>query len=118
MGDLPLHEMALCQSVLDIVLRHAQAQGARRVERVRLELGALSCAEPQALRFCFDAVTRGSLAEGAALDIAVVPGRAWCWDCEAVRSLTDRAAGCPACGGHRLRVEAGDEMRVKELEIE
>ena len=113
-----MHEMALCQSVLDIVLRHAQAQGAVRVERVQVELGALSCLEPEALRFCFDAVTRGSLAEGAAVDIVVVPGRAWCWDCEAVISLTDRTAGCPDCGGRRLRVEAGDEMRVKELEIE
>lgn len=113
-----MHEMALCQSILDIVLRHARAQGAHRVARVQLELGALSCAEPEALRFCFDAVTRGSLADGAALDIAVVPGCAWCWDCEAVVSLSDRAAGCPGCGGYRLRVDAGDEMRVTELEIE
>jgi hydrogenase nickel incorporation protein HypA/HybF len=113
-----MHEMALSQSVADIVLRHAEAHGAERVRAVRLELGALSCAEPDALAFCFEAVTRGTLAEGAALEIAVVPGRAWCWDCDGAVELTDRAAGCPACGGFRLRVETGEDMRVKDLEIE
>lgn len=113
-----MHEMALSQSVVDIVVRHAEAHGAARVRSVRLELGALSCAEPEALRFCFEAVTRGSLAEGAALEISIVPGRAWCWDCDGVVELIDRVAGCPACGGYRLRVEGGDDMRVKDLEIE
>ncbi|BCX81763.1 hypothetical protein MIT9_P1343 [Methylomarinovum caldicuralii] len=39
----------------------AERQGFSRVERV----GALSCVEPEALCFCFDAVTAGSIAEGA-----------------------------------------------------
>ena len=53
----------------------------RSVRAVLLEIGALSHVEEQALRFCFDAVTRGTVADGARLDVLATPGRAWCMPC-------------------------------------
>ena len=68
--------MALCESVLRIIEAESEKQDFRRVKAVWLEIGALSCAEPDALRFCFGAVTRGSLAEDARLEIVRTPGQA------------------------------------------
>jgi hydrogenase nickel incorporation protein HypA/HybF len=62
-----MHEMALAEGMLEIVESTARASGATKVKRVWLEIGALSHVAPDALLFCFDAVTRGSLAEGATL---------------------------------------------------
>jgi len=113
-----MHEMSLCESVLAIIDRMAQQQGFRRVTVVWLEIGALSGVEPEALRFCFDAVTQGSLAEGARLEIIDAPGEAWCGACERNVTVNQWYDACPCCGRHPLSFVSGDQMRVKELEVE
>jgi hydrogenase nickel incorporation protein HypA/HybF len=74
--------------------------------------------ELEALRFGFDVVTRQSVAEGASLDIVEVPGRAWCLGCSRSVTVGQRFDPCPRCGGHRLRVTGGDELRIMDLEVE
>ena len=113
-----MHEMSLCQNLLDIIQDYAQREGFKRVNRVRLEVGVLSCVAPEALRFCFDAVTCGTVAEGAVLDIATPPGQAWCWDCERSIEIIQRGEPCPQCKGYRLQIESGDDLRIKELEVD
>jgi hydrogenase nickel incorporation protein HypA/HybF len=112
-----MHEMSLCEGILQIVEDTARANGAARVTMVRLEVGRFSGAEIGALRFCFDAVTRGTLAEGAALEIDEAPGTALCFDCGETVELVERLDPCPRCGGGRLMPQGGDEMRVKDMQI-
>jgi len=102
--------------VLGIVEQIAVREGFRRVSEVRLEIGRLAAVEAEALRFCFDAVVRGSVADGAALAIDHTPGVAWCFGCSASVPVESRGESCPRCGGARLQVCGGTEMRVKELE--
>jgi hydrogenase nickel incorporation protein HypA/HybF len=113
-----MHEMALAQGVLDIVEDHARRASARRVRCVRLAIGRLANVEIEAIRFCFDAVTRGSVAESANLDIEEVAGAGWCMRCAAEVPLASSADACPRCGGHQVTVTGGTEMKVKELEVE
>ncbi|WP_457673310.1 hydrogenase maturation nickel metallochaperone HypA [Thiolapillus sp.] len=113
-----MHEMALCESVLDILERHAREQGFSRVKTVWLEIGALAGVEVEAMRFCFDAVTRHSIAEGATLEIIRTPGQAWCLECARQVEIQRHFDACPRCGGCQLQVTGGEEMRVRELEVE
>ena len=112
-----MHEMALAESMLEIVERTARDNGAARVTLVRVEIGALSHVEPEALRFCFDVVTRESLADGARLDIQTTPGEAWCMPCGMTVALPRLGEACPHCGSYQLSVSGGDAMRVLEIEI-
>jgi hydrogenase nickel incorporation protein HypA/HybF len=112
-----MHEMALAESMIEIVESTARRNGASRVTEVRLELGALSHVEREALAFCFDAVTRGGLADGAKLEIVATPGVAWCMPCAQSVPIAQRGDACPHCGGYQLQVTAGDEMRVKDIVI-
>lgn len=112
-----MHEMAIAESVLEIVESTARGNAASRVSTVWVELGALSAVEPQALAFCFDAVARGSVADGAALEIVTLPGEAWCMPCGERVGMTRRTDPCPRCGSHQLQVLRGDEMRVREIAI-
>jgi hydrogenase nickel incorporation protein HypA/HybF len=84
---------------------------------VWLELGALAHVEPAAFAFCFDVVTRGSVAEGAKLEIARTAGAAWCMPCSTRVALAQLGDACPRCGSHQLQVLAGDEMRVREITV-
>lgn len=112
-----MHEMALTLGILDILKAEAARQGFRLVRRVRLELGALSHADPEAMAFCFPAVMAGTLAEGAELEILRTPGEAWCLGCDSRVPLARRGDPCPACGGARLQVVEGTEMRIMDLEV-
>ena len=64
-----MHEMSLCEGILQILDDNAKSQGFERVKTVWLEVGGLSGVDLDALRFCFDAVTRGSLADNAKLEV-------------------------------------------------
>ena len=112
-----MHEMALAESMREIVESVARSNAAEHVSAVRVELGALSCVEPQALRFCFDATMRGSLAEGATLEIVTTPGEAWCMPCGKIVTLARFGNPCPACGSYQLTISRGDAMRVTEIEV-
>ena len=113
-----MHEMSLAESVREIVEDTARSNGARRVQAVRLEIGALSQVEAQAMRFAFDVVMRGSLAEGARLEIVETAGTAWCMLCSAAVQVERRGDPCPRCGSHQLQVTGGDRMRVMDIEID
>ncbi len=113
-----MHEMSLAESVLGIIEDAAAAQGFTQVKAVVLEIGQLAAVEVEAMRFCFDAVMRDTLADGARLEIVEVPGAGWCRDCETQVPMNDRLDICPHCGGAHLQPSGGLELKVKELEVE
>ncbi len=113
-----MHEMSLTESIVEIAVEAAEREGASRVRRVFVDVGLLSHVEPEALLFCFAAVSAGTIAEGATLEIQPVPGAGWCIDCGKTVPLAERFGPCPACGGHHVQMTAGDEMRVREMEVE
>ncbi len=113
-----MHEMSLAEGVLQILQDQARTEKFACVKTVWLEIGQLSHVDPDAIKFCFDAVTRGTLADAAKLEIIRTPGKSWCHDCMkpvAVSSLID---ACPDCGGYKLQVTEGDDMRVREVEVD
>ncbi len=96
--------MSLAEGVLQIIEYASKSGFFARVKTVWLEIGALSGVETEAMRFCFDAVTRGSVAEGAVLEIVAVPGTAWCMQCGAtvpVAERYDQLRRLPAAGAGR-----------------
>lgn len=113
-----MHEMSLCESILQVLEEQAKVQDYARVKVLRLEIGALAGVEPEAMRFGFDVVKRGTLAEDAELEIIHVPGQAWCMPCGKTVSIQQRFDACPHCGGYQLQISGGEELRIKELEVE
>jgi hydrogenase nickel incorporation protein HypA/HybF len=116
--SLLMHEMSLAEGVLQLVEDTAVREQATRVKTVVLEIGRLSSVEPAALSFCFEAVTHGSIAQGAALEIVDVPGAGWCMQCAENVPMSELYGACPQCGSHQVQPTGGTEMRVREIEIE
>lgn len=113
-----MHEMSLAENALQIIEDAARTQNFRRVRTVVLEIGKLAAVEAEAMRFCFDAVTRGSIAEGAQLEIIETPGAGRCQACGMTVAMQEQYGLCPECGSPRLEVVAGNQMRIKDLEVE
>jgi len=113
-----MHEVSLMAEIVALVEAEQRKQSFARVLVIRLRVGALGPAEPEALRFCFDAVVSGTVAEGARLEIQDVPGEAWCPCCRLNVPLQERFAACPECGAGGIRMTSGNELRLAELEVE
>ncbi len=110
-----MHELSIAQGVVDICERSAAG---RRVTGVTLEIGELSGVAPDAVEFCFAACAAGTLLDGAALAIVRVAGQGYCAGCGINFPIRACYDPCPACGGYGVAVVAGEELRVRELEVE
>ena len=78
-----MHEVGIMEAALEAVLNRARVHGAQRVHRIVLRIGSLSGVDPDSLRFAFDAVTPGTIAAEALLEIRAVAAIAHCSACEA-----------------------------------
>ncbi|MBV9782741.1 MAG: hydrogenase maturation nickel metallochaperone HypA [Acidisphaera sp.] len=107
-----MHELSIATAVVEAC---AERAAGARVLRVRLEIGRLAAVMPDAIRFCFDLCAQDTAVEGAALEILDIPGRAVCASCGEATDL-DTPIGRCLCGG-ALRIVAGEELRVKDMEI-
>jgi hydrogenase nickel incorporation protein HypA/HybF len=108
-----VHEMSLTQSVVDAVCEHAAG---RRVHSVTLEVGALCAVVPDAMAFCFDLVTEGTVAAGATLELDLRPAVAYCRSCTDRFELGDSILLCP-CGSADVEVLAGRDLRILSMEV-
>jgi hydrogenase nickel incorporation protein HypA/HybF len=109
-----MHELSITESIVDHV---TECVGTARVLRLVLEVGALTAVVPDAIRFCFEACARDTPCEGATLDIVVVPGRGVCLACHAEAELPELTSPC-GCGSLSIQITRGQELRVREVEVE
>jgi hydrogenase nickel incorporation protein HypA/HybF len=110
-----MHEMALAEGILGVVLDAAHGQPVRRV---RVRVGALQRVLPESLRFCFELAAQETAAAGAAVDIDEVLARVRCRGCRAESPVEDAVFQCRACGAFDVEVVAGQELLVAGLELE
>ncbi|KZL49130.1 hydrogenase maturation nickel metallochaperone HypA [Nodularia spumigena] len=108
-----MHELGITQNIVAIVSEHAQGA---KVQRVVLEIGQLSAILPDAIEFCFDICTQGTVLVGAVLEIREIPGLARCRECGAEIHL-DKPFGVCGCGSVQLDLIAGEELKIKEIEV-
>ncbi len=110
-----MHEMSITQGIIELCLDSA---GGRRVSSIDIEIGELSSVVPEAIEFCFDACSRETLLEGARLNIIRIPGMGQCLDCHRETRLTELYGSCAECGSNRVTIMAGEELRVREIEVD
>jgi hydrogenase nickel incorporation protein HypA/HybF len=114
-----MHEMAVTQSILDIVLRHAEQGGAQRVVAINLVIGDLAGFVDDSIQFYFDFLSRDTVAQGATLNFERVAARVRCYACTTEYAPDTTALWlCPECGALGGEVIAGREFSVASIEVE
>jgi hydrogenase nickel incorporation protein HypA/HybF len=112
-----LHELSLLENVKDILQNHARAKNFTHVEKITLEIGKLSCVEPEALRFAFDVVMKDSIAANAELILSEQEGLGICLLCKKQTSLAHLYDPCQLCNHPFVTVTQGHEMKIKNLMV-
>jgi hydrogenase nickel incorporation protein HypA/HybF len=111
-----MHELAICQALLEQVEAIAR-QRAARVARVRVAVGPLSGVEPRLLERAYPLACAGTVAEGSELAIDEVPVRVRCRDCGAESAASANRLLCGVCGGWHTGLAGGDELLLINVEI-
>ncbi len=113
-----MHEMSIAASLVETAARCARENGAERVRRLNLRVGALTNIEQDALTFCFPMAAEGTVCAGAELAIVEVPATGTCAACGARTDVRDPMDPCPGCGQWPLALEGGRDLQLESLEVD
>ncbi len=113
-----MHELAVTQSILDISLRHAQGAGAKRITDINIVIGQFASIVDDSVKFYWDIVSEGTIAQGASLHFERIPGEMTCGNCGHTFRPNDETFECPKCSSGFVRITQGDEFRVDSIDVE
>jgi hydrogenase nickel incorporation protein HypA/HybF len=108
-----MHELGMCESVVHAVEQRAAG---RRVDRVAVRVGALLRVVPDAFTQSFELAAVGSVAEGARVEVMIVPARCRCLACGQEFGTDTAVPACPACGTVSVKHIEGDELVLELIE--
>jgi hydrogenase nickel incorporation protein HypA/HybF len=111
-----MHEMSLCKSLLGTILAHCSKEHTA-IESVQLSIGQLVKVDEDSFRFSFKVLTKGTLAQGARLEIETLPARAHCEMCHNDYTIEQYGEPCPQCKGHQCTILQGEEMNLRSMVV-
>jgi hydrogenase nickel incorporation protein HypA/HybF len=121
-----MHELSIASSIVDHVLEFAETPPAKKVLKVIVRIGELSCVEPEQLIFSYQAITKETPLEESTLETEQTPARVACGSCgyEGSPKYWDDARGdagvaiatlqCPKCG-HAAGIAEGNDCVIKTI---
>jgi hydrogenase nickel incorporation protein HypA/HybF len=112
-----MHEFGIAQGLLSTVLAKADENRATQIDLITLELGMVSGVEEDALQFAFGALSEGTKAQHAQLQINNVPLRCFCEQCQAIFECRPFVYKCPTCGKASHDVRSGKELNLIAMEV-
>ena len=113
-----MHELSIAQSLMQLVLAEAEKANARKVLTVSLKVGELTGVVPDSLFFCFELLSKSTIAENAKIIIEKVPLRGYCSQCKDSFAITQNRYQCTTCGNTHIDLTSGRELQIDHLEIE
>lgn len=113
-----MHELAVTESLLEIALRHAREQHARRITDLYLVIGQWSSMVDDSIQFYWDILSEGTIAKGAILHFKRIPVVLMCQHCGEEYHPDSQEFACPKCGGTQTQVKAGQEFQLEAIDVE
>jgi len=112
-----VHELAICQALMEQVERIAQEERADQVLSIHLAIGPLSGVESRLLEQAFSVARAGSIAASAELVIESMPVQVSCSQCGQLSDVLPSRLVCGHCGDWRTRLVSGDELELRNIEL-
>lgn len=112
-----MHELAICQNLLNEVTRVAIANGADEVTGVVVAIGPLSGVVALLLERAFEIARAGTVAESAELAVEEMPVIVRCKICGEESAAAANALLCAHCGTWQVDVTSGEELLLKRVTL-
>lgn len=113
-----MHELSICQSLLQSVALHAKKENAQKVDRIYLQVGVLSGVEADLLQHAFSIAKAGTIAQEAELIIEHLPVKIRCLVCQQESEVAANKLLCKHCNAWQTEVIQGEEMLLRRIEMD
>jgi len=113
-----MHEIGIANSILEAVREEMKLHADGIARRVSVRIGELAAVDPDALRFSFEVMTRGTELESLELEIELRPRVHYCQRCDFEFAVKEFACRCPLCGNEQTQCTGGQELELAHLELE
>ena len=114
-----MHELGLVNYAVKEVDKFAKERGITNIKTVTLEFGEVSGIVTSYLYNYWDWYTKKfPIFEGSELKCEEIPAVTWCDDCKITYSTIKYGKICPHCGSGKTWLLRGNEMRIKQIEVE
>lgn len=112
-----MHELAVCQALLNQVEEIAARENASEVTRILVRVGPLSGIVPDLLERAFTIARAGTIAAHADLVTEHQTIKVRCQQCGAETEATPSKLICANCGDYRTQLISGDELLLASVEL-
>ncbi len=113
-----MHELYATQAIRDRAIEKATEQKASRITAVHLVIGEMSSYREESVRFYWDEISKGTLAENASLVFRSVPAELQCMACFTKYHPQEGEILCPSCGSTAAKVLQGEEFYMEALDVD
>ena len=110
-----MHELSLAMEVIELVRREAEKQGVSKILEIDIEVGDLSGIEAEAFQFGMEMQVKGTILDGATINLVQTPGTGICSGCQLKFEMKNRLDACPKCKCFPSEITGGQEFRVLSL---
>ena len=121
-----MHEFSITSQIVQNVLAEAEKRGAKKVTEVNLVIGKLTFLGLDQVRFAYDVITKGTIAEGSKLVIEEQEGFVKCSNCgyqggfkyedDPLYHVPVPTLKCPKCSS-TVSIAAGKECTIRNIKI-
>ncbi len=113
-----MHEFSIVSSIFSIIEDVARENNLKKIDRVTLTIGKMRQVVPVAMEMAFEAITKETIAEDAALEMEFLPIIMRCQSCDHEFTVEENVYICPSCDSTRLEMIQGQELLLKNIEGE
>ncbi|MBR3245002.1 MAG: hydrogenase maturation nickel metallochaperone HypA [Parasporobacterium sp.] len=110
-----MHELAIVEALLETILPKAQESGAKKILEVNFHIGEMSGIVPSCIHEYFALAGKGTIAEGAKLNLKTVPAQIRCNSCGYSGVPDKKNYCCPECQSLDFRLTSGREYYIDSL---
>lgn len=113
-----MHELAVTEGILDMVLNEAKKRNVERVVAINLVVGEMTGIEEDCIRFYFDILSENTPAGGAKIAVKYEKPLFRCTGCDKVFERKNFTFSCPYCGYPGVLAQKGAELYIESIEVE
>jgi hydrogenase nickel incorporation protein HypA/HybF len=114
-----MHEISLVQALLQQLSDLASQNNASKVLKISMEIGVHSGVVVDSFRFGFDILSgNDDLVRGAELEIVTPPATYRCIQCGHMEITSTKPDCCPQCREVFFIPEGGDDLILRQVEME
>lgn len=113
-----MHEMSIAQNIIEIVDETLSKNDGGKLKEIVVDIGELIAVVPDSLHFCYQALVQDTIFQDSKLTINIIPIRINCNSCKKVSQINKYSFYCPECDSSNIKVIAGEELKIRYLEVD